>query len=85
MDLFDYMRRAEEKKDSPLAVRLRPKTLDQFVGQEHILGPDKLLHRAIKADKISSLIFYGPPGTGKTTLAMVIANTTSSTFEEQNA
>ena len=85
MDLFDYMRRAEEKKDSPLAVRLRPRTLDQFVGQEHILGPDKLLYRAIKADRISSLIFYGPPGTGKTTLAMVIANTTSSKFEELNA
>ncbi len=85
MDLFDYMRQEEQKKDSPLASRLRPKTIDEFVGQEHILAPGKLLYRAIKADKLSSVIFYGPPGTGKTTLAMVIANTTSSAFEELNA
>ncbi len=85
MDLFDYMRQEEQKKEAPLASRIRPKTLDEFVGQEHIIGPGKLLYRAIKADKLSSVIFYGPPGTGKTTLAMVIANTTSSLFEEINA
>jgi len=85
MDLFDYMRQEEQRKEAPLASRLRPKTLDGFVGQEHILAPGKLLYRAIKADKLSSVIFYGPPGTGKTTLAMVIANTTSSIFEEMNA
>ena len=85
MDLFDYMRREEQKKESPLASRLRPTQIDEFVGQEHILAPGKLLYRAIKADKLSSVIFYGPPGTGKTTLAMVIANTTSAAFEELNA
>ena len=85
MDLFDYMRQEEQRKEAPLASRLRPKTLEGFVGQEHILAPGKLLYRAIKADKLSSVIFYGPPGTGKTTLAMVIANTTSSVFEEMNA
>lgn len=85
MDLFDYMRQEEQKKEAPLAMRLRPKTLEDFVGQEHIVSPGKLLYRAIKADKLSSVIFYGPPGTGKTTLAMVIANTTSSLFEELNA
>ena len=85
MDLFEYMRKEEQKKESPLASRIRPKTLDDFVGQEHILGPGKLLYRAIKADKLSSVIFYGPPGTGKTTLAIVIANTTSASFEELNA
>ncbi|SEP92937.1 putative ATPase [Lachnospiraceae bacterium NE2001] len=85
MDLFEYMRQEEQRKEAPLASRLRPKTLDGFVGQEHILAPGKLLYRAIKADKLSSVIFYGPPGTGKTTLAMVIANTTSSVFEEMNA
>ncbi|MBO4863436.1 MAG: replication-associated recombination protein A [Eubacterium sp.] len=85
MDLFDYMRREEQKKESPLASRLRPTQIDELVGQEHILAPGKLLYRAIKADKLSSVIFYGPPGTGKTTLAMVIANTTSAAFEELNA
>ena len=85
MDLFDYMRREEQKKESPLASRLRPTQIDEFVGQEHILAPGKLLYRAIKADKLNSVIFYGPPGTGKTTLAMVIANTTSAAFEELNA
>ncbi len=85
MDLFDYMRQEEQKKEAPLAGRIRPKTLDEFVGQEHILAPGKLLYRAIKADKLSSVIFYGPPGTGKTTLAMVIASTTSAAFEELNA
>lgn len=85
MDLFDYMRQEEARKESPLASRLRPKTIDEVVGQEHIIAPGKLLYRAIKADKLSSVIFYGPPGTGKTTLAMVIANSTSSIFEELNA
>lgn len=85
MDLFDFMREANMEKESPLAKRLRPTTLDEVVGQKHIIGKDKLLYRAIKADKLSSIIFYGPPGTGKTTLAMVIANTTSSTFVALNA
>ena len=77
MDLFDYMREQNREKESPLASRLRPATLDEMVGQQHIIGKDKLLYRAIKADKLSSIILYGPPGTGKTTLAKVIANTTS--------
>ena len=85
MDLFDYMRDNTMKKEAPLASRLRPVTLEEVVGQSHIIGEDKLLYRAIKADKISSIIFYGPPGTGKTTLAKVIANTTSSTFTQINA
>lgn len=85
MDLFDYARNINSEKESPLASRLRPKTLDEVVGQEHIIGKDKLLYRAIKADKISSVIFYGPPGTGKTTLAKVIANTTSADFTQLNA
>ena len=85
MDLFDYMREANSKGDCPLAKRLRPTTLDEVVGQEHILGHDKLLYRVIKADKLGSIILYGPPGTGKTTLAMVIANTTKSIFKELNA
>ena len=85
MDLFDYMRETNKEKESPLAARLRPRTLDEVVGQQHIVGEDKLLYRAIKADKLSSLIFYGPPGTGKTTLARVIANTTSSDFKQINA
>ena len=71
--------------ESPLASRLRPTTLDEVVGQQHIVGKDKLLYRAIKADKLSSIIFYGPPGTGKTTLAKVIANTTSAEFMQINA
>ncbi|MBQ3602078.1 MAG: replication-associated recombination protein A [Lachnospiraceae bacterium] len=85
MDLFEYMRINEMKKESPLASRLRPKSLDEIVGQQHIVGKDKLLYRAIKADKISSIIFYGPPGTGKTTIAKVIANTTSAEFQQINA
>lgn len=85
MDLFEYMRSANMEKESPLAARLRPTTLDEVVGQQHIIGKDKLLYRAIKADKISSIIFYGPPGTGKTTLAKVIANTTSAEFTQINA
>ncbi len=85
MDLFDYMRNTNMEKESPLAARLRPTTLDEVVGQQHIIGKDKLLYRAIKADKLSSIIFYGPPGTGKTTLAKVIANTTSAEFTQINA
>lgn len=85
MDIFEYMRETNKEKESPLAARLRPMTLDEVVGQEHIIGRDKLLYRAIKADKLSSVIFYGPPGTGKTTLAKVIANTTSSEFMQINA
>lgn len=85
MDLFDYMRETQAEKESPLASRMRPTTLEEVVGQQHIIGKDKLLYRAIKADKLGSLIFYGPPGTGKTTLAKVIANTTSSEFTQINA
>lgn len=85
MDLFEYMRDNNMKKESPLASRMRPTTLDEVVGQKHIIGRDKLLYRAIKADKLSSVIFYGPPGTGKTTLAKVIANTTSADFCQLNA
>jgi putative ATPase len=85
MDLFDYMRANTMEKESPLASRLRPSTLEEVVGQQHIIGKDKLLYRAIKADKLGSVIFYGPPGTGKTTLARVIANTTSANFSQINA
>ena len=85
MDLFDYMREQNKENESPLASRLRPVTLDEVVGQEHIIGKDKLLYRAIKADKLSSILFYGPPGTGKTTLAKVIAHTTSAAFLQINA
>lgn len=85
MDLFEYMRSTNMEKESPLAARLRPVTLDEVVGQQHIIGKDKLLYRAIVADKVSSVIFYGPPGTGKTTLAKVIANTTSAEFTQINA
>ena len=85
MDLFDYMRQENGKKESPLASRMRPTTLDEVVGQQHIIGKDKLLYRAIMADKISSIIFYGPPGTGTTTLAKVIAHTTSAEFTSINA
>ncbi len=85
MDLFEYMREQNRETESPLASRLRPTTLDEMVGQQHIIGKDKLLYRAIKADKLSSIILYGPPGTGKTTLAKVIANTTSAEFMQINA
>ena len=85
MDLFDYMREKQMKSEAPLASRLRPRTLDEVVGQQHIIGKDKLLYRAIKADKLGSVIFYGPPGTGKTTLAKVIANTTQADFKQINA
>lgn len=85
MDLFEMMRQEDSKKESPLASRMRPTTLDEVVGQQHIVGKDKLLYRAIKADKLSSIVFYGPPGTGKTTLAQVIAHTTSAQFKQINA
>ncbi len=85
MDLFEYMREQNQEKESPLASRLRPTNLEEVVGQRHIIGKDKLLYRAIKADKLSSVIFYGPPGTGKTTLAKVIAHTTSAEFTQINA
>ena len=83
MDLFDYVREKNMETEAPS--RLRPVTLEEVVGQQHIIGKDKLLYRAIKADKLSSIIFYGPPGTGKTTLAKVIANTTSAEFTQINA
>ncbi|MCI9229670.1 MAG: replication-associated recombination protein A [Lachnospiraceae bacterium] len=85
MNIFDYMRSNDMEKEAPLAARMRPRTLDEVAGQEHIIGKDKLLYRAIQADKISSVIFYGPPGTGKTTLAKVIASTTSAEFTQINA
>ena len=85
MDLFDYMREADKEKEAPLAARLRPAALEEVVGQRHIIGKDKMLYRAIRADKLSSLILYGPPGTGKTTLARVIANTTKGEFTQINA
>lgn len=85
MDLFEYMRSTTQEKESPLASRMRPTTLDEVVGQRHIIGKDKLLYRAIQADQLGSIIFYGPPGTGKTTLAKVIANTTSANFRQINA
>ncbi len=85
MDLFDYMREQNQEKEAPLASRLRPTSLEEVVGQQHIIGKDKLLYRAILADKLSSVLFYGPPGTGKTTLAKVIASTTSASFTQINA
>ena len=85
MDLFDYMRDINKEQESPLASRMRPVTLEEVAGQEHIAGRGKLLYRAIKADKLGSVIFYGPPGTGKTTLAKVVANSTSAVFVQINA
>ena len=85
MDLFDYMRQQNSEKESPLASRMRPRTLEEVCGQQHIIGEGKLLRRAIMADKLSSVIFYGPPGTGKTTLAKVIAHTTKAQFRQINA
>lgn len=85
MDLFEASLKERLEHEQPLAARLRPRNLDEFIGQEHILGPGRLLRRAIQADRLSSLIFYGPPGTGKTTLALVIANTTRSHFITLNA
>lgn len=84
-DLFDLQREDLIAREQPLAARMRPRTLDEFVGQEHIVGPGRLLRRAIQADQLSSLIFYGPPGTGKTTLARIIANTTRAHFIAINA
>ncbi len=85
MDLFTHAQKEAIEREAPLAARMRPRTLDEFVGQEHIVGPGRLLRRAIQADQLSSVIFYGPPGTGKTTLAAIIANTTRSHFETLNA
>ena len=85
MNLFDYMRTNTMERESPLASRMRPVSLDEVVGQKHIVGKDKLLYRAIQADQLGSIIFYGPPGTGKTTLAKVIAHTTSANFQQINA
>ena len=85
MNLFDYAAEGLKEKEAPLAARMRPKTLEEVVGQEDIIGKNKLLYRAIKADRISSVIFYGPPGVGKTTLARVIAGTTSADFHQVNA
>ncbi|MGD8397218.1 MAG: AAA family ATPase [Anaerolineae bacterium] len=85
MDLFDHASKERIAQGAPLAARMRPRTLDEFIGQEHIVGPGRLLRRAIQADQLSSVIFYGPPGTGKTTLAAVVANTTRSHFETLNA
>lgn len=85
MDMFEYMRQQNMEQESPLAKRMRPTSLEEVVGQEHIIGKDKLLYRAIKADKLGSIILYGPPGTGKTTLAMVIAHSTSAVFTQINA
>jgi putative ATPase len=85
MDLFDHHRQQQLEKEAPLAARMRPRTLDEFIGQAHIVGPGRLLRRAIQADQLSSLIFYGPPGSGKTTLARIIANTTQAHFIALNA
>ena len=85
MDLFEYMRENTMKQEAPLASRMRPRTLEEVVGQRHIIGKDKLLYRAILADKLSSILLYGPPGTGKTTLAKVIANSSKAEFMSLNA
>src|ERR671933_1003693 len=85
IDLFDKKRQQSVDNEAPLAARMRPRTLDEFIGQDHIIGPGRLLRRAIQADQLSSLIFFGPPGTGKTTLARIIANTTRAHFISLNA
>lgn len=85
MDFFEFAQHQAQEKESPLAARMRPTTLDEVVGQQHIIGKDKLLYRAIKADRLSSVLFYGPPGTGKTTLAKVIAHSTRCEFKQINA
>jgi len=85
MDLFTMGMEENLKRQAPLADRMRPQTLDEFIGQEHVLGEGKFLNRSIKADRINSMIFYGPPGTGKTSLAMIISNTTNMIFERISA
>ncbi len=85
MDLFEHRRQEQMKTQAPLADRIRPRTLDEFVGQEHIVGPGRMLRRAIEADRLSSVIFWGPPGTGKTTLARIIAHHTAAEFVTLNA
>src|SRR5438477_2768173 len=84
-DLFADSRRKNMQRVAPLAVRMRPRILDEFVGQQHFLGPGKLLRRMLEADRLTSVIFYGPPGTGKTTLASIIAQYTKSHFDQMNA
>lgn len=85
MTLFEQHRQTLAEAEAPLAARMRPRTLEEFIGQDHMIGPGRLLRRAIQADQLSSLIFYGPPGTGKTTLARIIANTTQAHFISINA
>ncbi|MGB8956268.1 MAG: replication-associated recombination protein A [Tumebacillaceae bacterium] len=85
MDLFGFSAEEEQKANAPLAARMRPRTLDELIGQEQIVGPGKLLRRAIETDRLTSLILYGPPGTGKTTIAKVIAGHTKSIFKTINA
>src|ERR1700730_15602479 len=85
MDLFAQTRQRNLERVAPLGARLRPRTLDEFEGQEHFLGEGKLLRRMLEADRLTSVIFYGPPGTGKTTLARLIANYSKSHFEQVNA
>src|SRR5438876_11855719 len=85
MDLFGDVRKKHFQRVAPLAVRMRPRTLEEFVGQEHFLGPGKLLRRMLEADRVNSVIFYGPPGTGKTTLAKLITSYSKSHFEQLNA
>ena len=85
MDLFSAAREAQRKKEAPLATRMRPERFEDFIGQEEIVGPNRLLRRAIEADRLTSMIFYGPPGTGKTTLAYLIAKYTKAHFEKVNA
>ena len=83
--MFDYAGETDKKRSEPLAARMRPETLDDVVGQQEVIGKGSLLYRAIKADRLSSIILYGPPGTGKTTLAHVIANSTKAAFLQVNA
>src|SRR5271169_4656901 len=85
MDLFQDIKRQNLQRVAPLAVRMRPRNLDEFAGQQHFLGPGKLLRRMLEADRLTSVIFYGPPGTGKTTLAQLIAAYTKSEFQQLNA
>jgi len=85
VNLFENQNNREKNNDRPLAYRMRPRNLEEFYGQQEIVGENKLLSRAIKADRLQSLIFYGPPGTGKTSLAQVIANQTEADFVKLNA